>query len=527
MFFWIVESAVDTHMAGSNSSDFLEFFFTPSLHDLYMRLIVVGLIVLLSLHAHGVTSMWRRMDERLVRTNERLEREIAGREAVEKTLREVRDELELKVEELAEELFLANSHRSSEIKKRVQAEASLRISGEQLRAVFDTVQAGIVIIDADTHHVVDANRSAAKMVGIPKKRLIGQECHRFICPAEKGQCPITDLSQKLDNSERRLLRADGSTAPIVKTVAPLQIGGRRLLLESFIDIGSLKATEELNKRLETQLRQALRLQAVGSLAGGISHDFNNILMAIFGYAEMALMKCPESGPVRKSLLEILKAGGRARDLVAQILAFSRRSEQEGVPSPVGPIVKETLKLLRASLPATIVISQSIETDAMVRAEPSQLSRIVVNLCADNHQGARRLDVIVRDGDRPESGSFVELIVALSGMEQPFDSSLAPVSSGAESPEPSTVREIVSAVGGMFEVRAEPGKGISFHVWLPTVELAERDTGGSEGPRSGCERILLVDDEEMIALSGGKMLADEYGYEVTVKTDGAEALDLFA
>jgi PAS domain S-box-containing protein len=155
-------------------------------------------------------------------------------------------ELEKKVKELEKEAA-----------ERRRVEEALRESEVRLRTVLDTIQAGIVVIDPKTHTIVGVNAAAGKMFGAPREQILGSVCHQYICPAEKGQCPITDLGQRLDNAERVLLTARGKSVPILKTVVSVTLAGRGHLLESFLDITERKRAEEERERLIGQLQEAL------------------------------------------------------------------------------------------------------------------------------------------------------------------------------------------------------------------------------------------------------------------------------
>jgi PAS domain S-box-containing protein len=155
-------------------------------------------------------------------------------------------ELEEKVKELEKE--------AAEFRK---AEEALRENEVRLKVVLDTIQAGIVVIDPENHTIVGVNAAAGKMFGAPRERILGSVCHEYICPAEEGKCPITDLKQELDNAERELLTADGRRVPILKTVVSVTLAGREHLLESFLDITERKRAEEERERLIGQLQDAL------------------------------------------------------------------------------------------------------------------------------------------------------------------------------------------------------------------------------------------------------------------------------
>jgi signal transduction histidine kinase/ActR/RegA family two-component response regulator len=302
-------------------------------------------------------------------------------------------------------------------------------------------------------------------------------------------------------------------------------------------------------RLEAELRQAQKLQTIGTLAGGIAHDFNNILTPIFGYVEMALQQLPSESPARESLGHVLLAADRARELVEQILAFSRQVEQEQRPLPIHLIVREALKLLGASLPSTIAIRESVDPDAgLVLADATQIHQVVLNLCTNAYHAMREkggiLDVRLRalapgDPEREErsalkEGPFVCLSIADTGhgmdretRDRVFDPFFTTKQAGEGTGLGlSVVHEIVTRHGGQIGVESEPGVGTTVRVFLPVVEDPEPlESVPIERQPLGEESILLVDDEEEIALLGKEML-EGLGYRVTVSTSSTEAFESF-
>ena len=304
-----------------------------------------------------------------------------------------------------------------------------------------------------------------------------------------------------------------------------------------------------NQRLlESQLRQGQKLEAIGTLAGGIAHDFNNILSAVIGYAELSLMDVPKGSPLYQHLQSILEAGTRARDLVKQILAFSRQSEQELRPVSLNVIVKETIKLLRATLPTTIEIHQHIDTDALVMGDPTQMHQVLMNLCTNAGHAMRekggileiRLENTLLDSDSAsrhadlKPGPFVCLTVSDTGrgipphvLERIFD----PFFTTKEKTEGTgmglaVAHGIVTGAGGTIYAYSEDNRGSTFKVLLPMIE---RRLEPEQRPEAiivgGNERILFVDDERTLVDMGQQML-QSYGYEVTTRTDSIEALNLF-
>jgi PAS domain S-box-containing protein len=310
-----------------------------------------------------------------------------------------------------------------------------------------------------------------------------------------------------------------------------------------------RATEE-HRQAEEQLRQAQKMEAVGTLAGGIAHDFNNILAAIIGFSEMARDKTPEGSPARSLMERVFAAGIRGRGLVKQILTFSRRAEQEKQRLKLAPMVRETLKLLRASLPATIDIRTDLQRESgFVLADRTQMQQVLMNLCTNAaHAMGRRggsisIDLTGFSFSSPEDapdptmspGLYTRLSVTDTGVgmssetiEHIFDPFFTTKPTGEGTGLGlSVVHGIVASHGGTITVSSEQGFGSTFTVYLP--KLLEEQAGDSgDGGRSiarGHERILFIDDEKDLAAMGDEMLTG-LGYRVTSKTGAREALALF-
>ena len=304
-------------------------------------------------------------------------------------------------------------------------------------------------------------------------------------------------------------------------------------------------------KLKRRLRQMQKMEAIGALAGGIAHDFNNILAPILGYSEMLLCDLPESSPLRKDVEQILAAAQRAKDLVKQILSFSRQAEQEIRPVRVGIIVKEALKLLRASLPSTIEIRQNIAPDSLscnVMADPTQIHQIMMNLCTNagyamrQRGGLLQVDMENTELDsvfvcrHPElkPGSYLKLSVKDTGLgmepavrQKIFDPYFTTKEQGEGTGLGLTVvYGIVKNLGGTITFDSEPGKGSTFHVFLPKVECdIIPETEGKKPLPRGSERILLIDDELCMTEMMRQML-ERLGYRVTAHTNSMDALEVF-
>jgi len=303
------------------------------------------------------------------------------------------------------------------------------------------------------------------------------------------------------------------------------------------------------KQTERQLQQVQKMESIGTLAGGIAHDFNNMLGIIVGNTELAMYDVPEWNPARLNLEEIRTASMRARDMVKQILAFSRQSPQEMKPVRISPIIKESLKLLRSSIPTTIEIHQNISSESdTVRADPTQINQVLINLCtnAAHAMGEKAgvLEVSLEDIELDEdsaihyydlsSGKYVKLTVSDTGnaiepkiLERIFDPYFTTKKVGEGSGMGlSVVHGIVKSYGGGISVSSEPGKGTIFHILFPCIEDEPEPEVeiAVEIPR-GKERILFVDDEKAMVDAIQPMI-ERLGYKVTARTSSIEALEAF-
>jgi PAS domain S-box-containing protein len=315
------------------------------------------------------------------------------------------------------------------------------------------------------------------------------------------------------------------------------------------DITEQKQAQEEKKNLEYQLQQAQKMEAIGTLAGGIAHDFNNILSVIIGYTELILMNAHIDTEVRQNLKEIFNASKHARDMVKQILAFSRQNKQERKPIQVAHIVKEALKMLRASLPSTISIQQNIEKNTgIIEADPTQIHQVLMNLCTnaahaiDEKDGVLEISLANVDLDHPAAtefpdlypGSFLKLSVSDTGngiAPEALPHIFNPYFTTKEKGEGTglglaVVQGIIKSLNGAITVDSKVGEGSTFNVYLPTIkrELAEEEEMPKPLPM-GYERILLVDDEQPLVEIGKQML-ERLGYRVDTRTSSIEALNLF-
>ncbi|MBI9085800.1 MAG: cache domain-containing protein [Desulfobacterales bacterium] len=348
--------------------------------------------------------------------------------------------------------------------------------------------------------------------------------------------------EPLGLTEFAALRKDGSRFPAMLHAIAAVSEGRPIGVRGFI----IDITDK--KNLETQLRQSQKMEAIGTLAGGIAHDFNNILSAILGYTELSLSDATPGSLVQSHLLKIFKAGERARDLVKQILTFSRQADQDKMPMLVGPVVKEAYKLLRASLPTTIDMNLTMDSEPTVMADPSQIHQVIMNLCTNAAHAMREsggvLDIRLTEETLDEESiarhpglgqvRVARITVSDTGhgmapeiMERIFDPffTTKPKDEGTGMGL-SVVHGIVNSHEGAMEINSRPYEGTTFHILLPVIEA--KNAGESTTPPAlptGSERILFVDDEEFQVDLGRQML-EKLGYRINTFSESLKALEWF-
>ena len=316
------------------------------------------------------------------------------------------------------------------------------------------------------------------------------------------------------------------------------------------DITERKQAEEDRSIYEVRLMRSQKLEAIGTLAGGIAHDFNNILSAIIGYSELALDDLPKDNSASMNIEEVLKAGERAKELVKQILTFSRQRETERRPVKIDLIIKEALKLLRSSIPSSITISNRIDSSTCtVFADPTQIHQVIMNLCTNAYHAMLPnggnltvsleqlyLDTGFISRHPPlHEGTHVRLTVSDTGcgmdqetLKRIFD----PFFTTKEKTKGTglglaTVHGIVTDLGGAIFVTSTIGKGSSFELYLPIFgeENDELESFIEAPPQGKGEYILLVDDEEAI-LNFSKTMLEHLGYKVKGISSSIEALKIF-
>ena len=352
--------------------------------------------------------------------------------------------------------------------------------------------------------------------------------------------------------EARNYDFDGNLLDVIlrKKVVNREKNGLSKVLVSITDVTTLYQSHKEKRRLEKQLQQAQKMETIGILAGGIAHDFNNILFPIIGHTELLIEDIPEDDPLLESLNEIYTSSLRARELVQQILTFSRQENSDLKMMKIQPVIKETLKLIRSTIPTTIVIKQDIQTDCgIIKADPTQIHQLLMNLMTNAYHAMEKtggkLEVILKEIELSEHniiepdmipGAYACLTMDDTGVgmdtkliQKIFDPFFTTKGRGKGTGMGlSVVHGIVKNMNGAIEVYSEPGKGTEFNIYLPVVKSSYKKEGAQsiEPIMGGTEHILLVDDEKGIIFLEKRVLA-RLGYQVTSYTSSIEALEYFS
>lgn len=454
-------------------------------------------------------------------------------------------------------LFLFNSRLRSLVQKRtlsLEEEIQVRTKAEQtLRLTRISVEAAsdaLFWMTPDAR-IVDVNAAACRSLGYTREELLqlsvpDVDAHYN---AEVWKHHFPELRQHgtlMFESEQRT--KDGRVFPVEIVANYVHVGDEEYNCAFVRDITERKRAEQEQAEMETRVRQSQKMEAIGTLAGGIAHDFNNILSVILGYTELALDE--EDHDKRSQDLEQVRLGAeRAKELVKQILAFSRRTDHESQPLRIAVVIKEALKMLRAAIPTTIEIRQAIATDSTVLADPTQIQQIIMNLCTNAYHAMREnggtlgvsLDEIeIRGEDEGYGelvpGRYLKLDVSDTGcgispeiQEKIFEPYFTTKKIGEGTGLGlAVVHGIVKSHKGHITVYSEPGRGATFHVYLPLIEEEAAQVAVKETiadlPGQG-EHVLFVDDEAQIREFVDRLLSLQ-GYQVTTFTTGVQALEAF-
>lgn len=412
---------------------------------------------------------------------------------------------------------------------RDRADEALCASEARLRTILESIQNGVLIVDPETHIILEVNRELARMVGLPADEIVGSVCHKFLCPAAKGQCPITDLKQGIDHSERFLIRGDGTQIPVLKSARQVMISGRAQLIESVVDISELK-------RLQEQVITSQKMEAIGQLAGGVAHDFNNILQVIMGYAELLMRNSAKPEFCMDGIENVYQAAQRAAMLTRQLLVFSRRQMVVPAVLEVKNVIEDIHALIEHLVGADIKLNIQCPPDLpSVYADASQLEQLLLNLVVNAREAMPSGGVLSVTAGQvaltdtqavtmigARAGGFVTVSVADTGvgmgaeiLKHVFEPFFSTKGAGNGSGLGLSVAYgIAKQHKGWIQVESREKAGSTFTLYLPVSKVDEMPVimeSAAGAPARG-ESILLVEDETEVRALATRVL-QMAGYNV--------------
>jgi PAS domain S-box-containing protein len=439
--------------------------------------------------------------------------------------------------------------------ERDQTQRAERLAQERYRSIVDNATDAVITID-DQRLVQVFNHAAEAMFGCTATDAANRPFESFIAPAGRTALPRQlqiiaapgvrpGLSIPLTG-----LRCGGGEFPIEASLSQSTVNGRPVITAIFRDLTEKHHAERTREQLEIRLRQSQKMEAIGTLAGGIAHDFNNILGAVMLNIELARGEVPDGHPAQEYLTALRASSLRARDLVRQILAFSRQQAQQRHVLRLERVVQEALKLVRAALPSTIEINLRLSSDGpSILADSTQIHQILANLSAnaahamrergghlDLRQRTLQVDAtLAATSPDLQPGRYVELTVADTGsgmspetLERIFDPFFTTKGPGEGTGLGlAVVHGIMKEHDGAILVDSTPGQGTTFRLYFPAVELPETtpDETPEIIPRGQGERLLILDDEEALLRVNQRTL-ERLGYHVTAHTIPSVALAAF-
>lgn len=441
-----------------------------------------------------------------------------------------------------------------DVTERKLAEEKLKESKEYLHQILNCVGDPIFVKD-EHHRYLLVNTAECMLAGKASDQLLGKSDFDLF-PKEQAEefwrrdaavlaTGLEDINEELVTDAQGRIRT-----VITKKTLFTDRTGKKHIVGVIRDITDYKLARERQAKLENQLRQSQKMEAIGTLAGGIAHDFNNILSIIIPNTEVARGEAGENGLVTDCLAEVLSAAERAKDLVKQILAFSRQSQPELKPIQLQLVVKEVVKMLRSTIPSTIEMYSAVEEGVPpILADPVQIHQVLMNLCTNAAQAMRngpgqievKLEALTLEEDftqlHPEMqpGTYAKLSVSDTGtgmdtetlkrIFEPFFTTKAPGQGTGLGL--AVVHGIVKGHGGHIYAYSQPNAGTVFHIYFPACDSRPLplERASAELPKGNGERILFVDDEKHLTQIADRCLR-RLGYLVTTSESPLEALQEF-
>ena len=421
-----------------------------------------------------------------------------------------------------------------DITERRRTEQALRDSEDRLRLILERMQAGVMLVDRDTHYIVDVNPVALEMVGAVKGQVIGADARRFFEECKTSGKSNTRQMERIDHVEQTLRRIDGVVIPVLRTVVPLVLNGRDYLLENFVNLTD-------RKRLEEQQARAEKLESIGVLAGGIAHDFNNLLTGILGNISAAKLDMAPETKVHKRLDEAERASVRAKRLTQQLLTLASGGAPVKKITSLTELIRDAANFaLRGS---NVRCELSLAQDLwLAEVDEGQIAQVLHNLIINADHAmpeggviqvkAENFEYVAGSGLSLPEGSYLRISVIDHGIgiaeehvPKIFDPYFTTKHKGSGLGL-ATSYSITKNHGGTMTVVSKLGKGTTFHIYIPaTPAEAQQQHPVGLAFRTGTGRILVMDDEEIIRALTHDILTT-LGYDVEVTAEGRDAVEIY-
>jgi PAS domain S-box-containing protein len=382
---------------------------------------------------------------------------------------------------------------AEEVVRREHIEVLLRQNEAYLRTIFDSVRTGVMLVDQETHVIVDANPMVVKMFGKPKEQIVGALCHAYVCPAQQGKCPITDLGQTVDNAERIFVTSSGARVPVLKTVLPVTINDRKLLLESFADVTELKAAEkELQfaydqlRDAQAQLLQTAKMASLGQMAGGVAHEINNPLTGVLNNVQLIKMLAQDRKEFNMKdfddLLAAIEASAvRCKNITQSLLNFSHTSHGVFQDVSMNEVMEKVVALIEQELRLqNVTIRKELDPDLpLIKGDSQLLQQVVFDLISNGKWAVQKKaegkggEIILKTRHDRQNNVVMFSVgdtgigISRENQEKIFEPFFTTKDVGEGTGLGlSLVFNIIKAHEGTIEIESEVGQGTTFKISLP-------------------------------------------------------------